>query len=131
VSDQDFFFEEDEKASEKPASSAKQSGSKQPTKSAPKSAPKSTPKSAAPQPSGGMELTWTVVALIAVVALLLGVIVGYAIPKGADSLTSDVPAATTSAPQLSPDQLKSGQLPAGHPAIGGAGAPSTATTTGK
>jgi len=120
VSDQDFFFDEDEKPA-KPAAS----------KSSPKSSSAKPAAKSAPAPSGGIELTWTVTALIGVVALLLGVIVGYAIPKGTDIASPDTTATQTgtNAPQLTPEQLSSGQLPAGHPAIGGA--TSTAPASGE
>jgi len=124
VSDQDFFFDEDEKGAEKPPKTA----SKQPTKSTPSKAAKT-----APAPSGGIELTWTVTALVGIVALLLGVIIGYAIPKGTQEVSVGAPSTTQEqqAPQLSPEQLSSGQLPPGHPSVGGStGATGSATTTG-
>lgn len=134
MSDQDFFFDEDEKPAPKEAPAAKPApkpGPKPAGKPAP--AQKAAPASAPARSSSAIEITWTVAALIAVVALLLGVIVGYAIPKGSSSADT---VQTTTAPQLSPQQLQSGQLPPGHPDIGGAGASSGATgsattTTGK
>ena len=124
MSDQDFFFDEDEKPAKPaaPKSSAKSSSGKPAAKSA-------------PAPAGGVELTWTVTALIGVVALLLGVIVGYAIPKGTEIASPDTTATQgqTTAPQLTPEQMSSGQLPAGHPSIGGAsgGATGTAPASGE
>jgi len=115
VSDQDFFFDEDEKPAGKPA---QKQGSNPSAKDVPVKG------KSASAPSGGIELTWTITALIGVVALLLGVIVGYAIPKNAQEVTAGSPAQQT-APQLSPEQLSSGQLPSGHPDIG----PSSATAT--
>jgi hypothetical protein len=123
VSDQDFFFDEDEKpakgtpAKGAPAKSSSKSSSAKPAAASSKSAPQAT---------GGLELTWTITALIGVVALLLGVIVGYAIPKGADIAEPVAPAQSqTNAPQLTPEQLSTGELPAGHPAIGGASGAAT------
>jgi hypothetical protein len=123
VSDQDFFFDEDEKPS-KPApskSSAKSSSAK----------PVATSAKSTSAPAGGFELTWTITALIGVVALLLGVIVGYAIPKGADIASPTTPTSTqTSAPQLTPEQLSTGELPAGHPSVGGASGAATGSAAG-
>ena len=127
MSDQDFFFDEDEKPAEKPAAKA---GSKQASKAPAKGAPAKAAKNA-PAQSGGLELTWTITALIAVVALLLGVIVGYAIPKsGATASDSAAPVTGQEAPQLTPEQMSTGELPPGHPSIGGStGATGSATTT--
>ena len=72
----------------------------------------------------------TVAALIGVVALLLGVIIGIVIPSGGDS--TPAPTATTggvSAPQLSPEQLESGSLPEGHPDVGDAAPEGSAPAT--
>jgi hypothetical protein len=125
VSDQDFFFDEDEKAAPK-ASKPAPKGS--PAKTA-KPAPKQPTASAAP--SSGFELTWTITALIAVVTLLVGVIIGYAIPKGVQDVGTGT-TSSTSAPQLTPEQMSTGELPAGHPDITGmsSGATSSTTTTG-
>ena len=125
MSDQDFFFDEDEKPADKSAKAPAKQTAKQPAK---KAAPAAAP--------GGIELTWTVTALIGIVALLLGVIVGYAIPKGAQQVGTTgttAGAAQQQAPQLSPDQMSSGELPAGHPDISGASGGSTgsAETTAK
>ncbi len=131
MSDQDFFFDEDEKPADKsaPKAAAKQ-GSK------PSASSKTTPAKGgknASAPAGGVELTWTITALIGVVALLLGVIVGYAIPK---STTTDQGAAPlvpgqVQAPQLSPEELQSGQLPPNHPNISGATGAATGTASGE
>jgi hypothetical protein len=122
VSDQDFFDEDE-----------------QPTKGAEKAAPakKGSSGSPSPKPAGGTEqsVSMTVTALVAVVAVLLGVIVGLFIGRSMAAPAVVVPAATTApqgqaAPQLSPDQLEGGELPAGHPDIsGGAAAPEGSTET--
>lgn len=136
MSDQDFFFDEDEAT---PA-----------TKGAPKTAPKAAAKgasaakpAAAPvEPSSGgsffdQSLTMTVAALLMVIALLVGVIIGFFLggamtPSAAASANEVVP--STSAPagtgsgtpgQLSQDQINQG-LPAGHVPVDPA---ATATTT--
>jgi len=126
VSDQDFFFDEDEKPEEKPE--PKKSGSSS-TKQAPAEARSTV------APASERTVTMTVASLIGVVALLVGVIVGILIPAGG---STSLPAPTqggtgVSAPQLSPEELESGSLPEGHPDItgmGGEAAPPTDTATG-
>lgn len=52
-------------------------------------------------------------------ALVVGLVVGYVVaPKGTSNDIS-VPPTGLSAPSLTPDQLKSNQLPPSHPAIPG------------
>ncbi len=127
MSDQDFFFDEDEKVdeevAEKPASK-KANGKPAPRQTAPR-------QSAAGYSGGGQSVTMTVASLIAVVALLVGVIIGILIPAGASTPTS--PAANTSgsvsAPQLTDEQIQGG-VPEGHPDISGmATGTAEATTT--
>jgi hypothetical protein len=131
VSDQDFFFDEDEKPE---------------AKTQPKGAPAKKP--ASPAAKGGrpapastaagaeQSVSYTIAALIGVAALLLGVIIGILLPisvGGTQTATPDtgVTGGAVSAPQLSPEQLNSGQLPPGHPNVGGGstGATGSATTT--
>jgi hypothetical protein len=126
VSDQDFFFDEDETSAEKPAA-----------KPATKSAAGSKPASSAPRPKpaaapfGAQTVTMTVAGLIGVVALLVGIIIGILIPTGATQVTSPsapVPGmGSTPAPPLSEDALQ-GDLPPGHPPLGDMGG-ETATDT--
>jgi len=125
VSDQDFFFDEDEKPEEKPE--PKKSGSSS-TKQAPAKA-RSTA-----GPASERTVTMTIASLIGVVALLVGVIIGILIPAGG---STNLPAPTqggtgVSAPQLTPEELESGSLPEGHPDIsgmdGGAAPPTGAAT---
>lgn len=125
MSDQDFFFDEDEqpkKEAAKPAPAAKKGAS-------------APAKTAAPAASGVQSVSMTVTALVGVIALLAGVIIGIVLPVGGGSepVPTSVTAPTTgaggsSAPQLTPEQLQGGELPAGHPDIGGSTA---ATETGK
>jgi len=127
VSDQDFFFDEDEqptgKAAEKPAKPGGKS-------SAAKTVPAKGGKPAPAQASGGIELTWTITALIGVVALLVGVIIGLAIPNNSAVDTTGSSGIQQTAPQLTPEEMQSGQLPAGHPDISGmASGTASATTT--
>lgn len=120
MSDQDFFFDEDEtgdeEVAEKPARKAasskpapRQSASKQPAASA---------------ASVGQTVTMTVAGLIAVVALLVGVIIGILIPAGGSTSTTTSPASTgsMSAPELTDEQIQQGTLPQGHPDISNMGA---------
>jgi len=116
VSDQDFFFDEDEQ----PATKAAEKGKAAPPKAPAKGAPAKGGKAAPAQASGGIELTWTITALIGVVALLLGVIVGYSIPKSSSvGTTGSTTTQQQVAPQLSPEEMQSGTLPEGHPDISG------------
>lgn len=144
MSDQDFFFDEDEDV----AAEASKSSAKSASKAAP--ARSSAPKAAATQkaapaakpaaaPAGGSQVSLTVAALMTVVGLLLGVIIGFLLPGGGTSATTNTSApavsgGTSTAPQLSEDQLTSGELPAGHPPIdsmGGSAETSETTTTGQ
>ncbi len=106
MSEQDFFF--DEEADAKPA---------------PKKASATNGTSA---PSNGsffaQDISVAIAALMAVIALLLGVIVGVLIPSGGTTsgVSTSAPASISEpAPQLTPDQLDSGELPAGHPDLSG------------
>lgn len=124
MSDQDFFFEDEERPTE-PARASAKPASGSPAKAA----------TAAPGALATVQtVSVTVAALAAVCALLVGVIIGILIPRsgGVASSRTTLPPATT-APQLSPEELGSGELPAGHPDIGGMGgtaAPATGGATG-
>lgn len=117
MSDQDFFFDEEDDA--KPAAKAGPAGK--------------TPRASQPAPAatGGsffmQSVTMAVTSLVAVIALLLGLIVGILIPTGGSTVPTGTPP-VTAAPALSEDQLNSGQMPAGHPDISGAATESAATT---
>ncbi len=132
MSDQDFFFDEDEKPSAKKETKPAPKGGASSSNARP--AAKNAPAAAAPASS----VTYTVAALIAVAALLLGMIVGILLPVNVGSQTTATsntgvsgPTGGTSAPALTNEQMQSGQLPAGHPAIGGSsGATGSATSTG-
>ena len=133
MSDQDFFFDEDEtpakSAAKKSAPAAKSSSSR--------------PVSAAAAPVATQSVSMAIAMLIGVIALLVGVIGGIFVGKGLASGTGSLPSATatgsgsTSAPSLSNEQIQNAEtngLPAGHPDIskmGGNATSSTATTTGK
>lgn len=131
MSDQDFFFDDEPQA--KPAAKGS-AGAKGPA--AAKSA--STAKAGAPArqaaPATGsffaQSVSMAITSLVAVIALLVGLIVGLLIPTGGSAVPTTSPAAST-APSLTQDQLNSGELPAGHPDIGGTTTESaTATGTG-
>lgn len=120
MSDQDFFFDEDE--AQAPAS-AKSSGDK---------ADKSPSRSKQAEPSAtvaGQSVTVTVAALLAIIGVLIGLIGGVFVarmlPGGAGAPT----AATTSAPQLTDQQIQSGELPPNHPNIGQMGGSAAASST--
>jgi uncharacterized protein YneF (UPF0154 family) len=116
VSDQDFFFDEEEQPA-KPAS-------------APKGQAKRPSASAAPRPRSGkgasasvggsffeQNVSMTVASLMTVVGLLVGVIIGFVLAP--DNAQTASPAASQTAPTLTEEQLQSGQLPPGHPDISG------------
>lgn len=121
MSDQDFFFDEDEAPAEAPAAA----GDAKPEPSRARTAvPAATAPAVAGTIAGMQSVSMTVAALFGVVALLVGIIIGILIPAGANT---SVPAPTaiggqvTPAPQLSPEQIEGGNLPPGHPPIEGAG----------
>ncbi len=125
MSDQDFFFDEDEKpatpAAEKPVRSA-----------APAPARATTGASANAAPLMAQSVTMMVAVMIGVVCLLAGILIGVLIPAGAAGPSS--PASINNsgvvqpAPQLSPDQIDQG-LPQGHPDISGVDTDSPEATT--
>lgn len=133
MSDQDFFFDEEDgaKPEKKTSTPAKSPSANRPAAKRP----------AAPASASFFEqsVSMSIAALMAVIALLVGVIVGFVIPTG--TATPSVTAATSAgettqaAPQLTEEQLNSPTLPAGHPDLsgmsGGATATPSATSTGK
>lgn len=142
MSDQDFFFDEEETTVTGTTETVKppaKSG-KTPAPAARTSAPK--PRAAGPavaKPAGGsasffeQQVSITVASLMTVVGLLLGVIVGFLVAPDGGTVTTATPATTATdssaaAPQLSDEQLSSGALPEGHPDIGSM---STTATTGQ
>ena len=134
MSDQDFFFdEEDEAVSEAPKASSKSGGKAQAParQAAPRQRSAAAPSAA---PAGEKQVSRTVAALMAVGALLLGVIIGFVLPGGSTGATPSTGAAagtgsTTAPGPLTEDQLSSGQLPEGHPPIESMGATGAAETT--
>jgi len=127
VSDQDFFFDEDEQPK---ADAPKASGSKKGSSSS---------KAAASAPAAQSN-SMTVTILVGVIAALLGVIIGIFVGRSlaapaAVVPTTGAPQGGTSteqqAPQLSPEQLEGGELPKGHPDIGGANPDGSTETTAK
>jgi hypothetical protein len=136
VSDQDFFFdEEDEKPAKAEAKSSATSPARKPAGSGAK-APAAAPASGA---FFDQTVTMSVASLLIVCSLLVGLIGGILIGQArANSIPEPTAGATSgtggtgqgTAPALTQDQLNSGQLPAGHPSIGGAatGTPSGTAT---
>jgi len=126
VSDQDFFFDEDEQPK---ADAPKASGSKKGSSSS---------KAAASAPAAQSN-SMTVTILVGVIAALLGVIIGIfvgrslAAPAVVAPTTGAIQGGTTTeqAPQLTPEQLEGGELPKGHPDIGGANPDGSTETTAK
>ena len=117
MSDQDdFFFDEDDTPAQKPADKAAPKGG-----AARKEAPAPRAKSAAaPASAGGQSVTMTVAALIGVVALLVGIIIGILVPTGGTQPTTPVTMPAVDPGQarpLAPEEL-GGDLPPGHPDIG-------------
>ena len=131
MSDQDFFFDEDEKPAAK--APVKRAGG---ATGAAKPAGKTAVPAAGPA-STVATVTMTVAILIGVIGILIGAIGGIFIGRGLASTTVASPGLTapaasgtgtgSGAPQLSPEQLQ-GDLPSGHPAIGSGAA---TTTPGK
>ncbi len=121
MSDQDFFFDEDEPTTEKPAAKPASKSAAKPTGDT--KAPASAPRAKA-APAGAQSVTMTVAALIGVVALLVGIIIGIVIPTGATQPAAPIggmpPGMGTGeqARPLSPEELEGG-MPPGHPEIGG------------
>ena len=102
---------EDEKKSPK-----KTSGATQPKKAANNEAEQAAP---------AVALQWAIGLVIA--ALIVGMGIGYTIAPKTDGAPATSAPSGTSAPALSPDQLKGGQLPAGHPALPPAGTDTSTT----
>lgn len=137
MSDQDFFFD-DEEVEESP-----KGGPKKPSKGGSTTPPvkPAKPVIAAPATEGvsffEQAVPMQVVALVAVIALLLGVIGGFFLaPKPVSApITTTLPATGTStgtmgtggAPSLTEDQLNTGELPSGHPDVSGDATEATTT----
>lgn len=136
VSDQDFFFDDDEKPAAKSGTKtpAKKSGSQSSSRQPSKSGSRSTATSVA---ATAQSVTMTMAILFAVIALLLGMAIGLFIGNTLNAnnsaATSAGGASSVAAPGLTQDQINSGQLPAGHPSVTGmgAGTGSTAATPTK
>lgn len=132
MSDQDFFFdEEDEPVKSAPSPRSKSTARTEPARSG---APR--PRQSAPSSSAGFfdqSVSMAVAALMTAIGLLVGVIAGFLIAPGGSARNTGSPVTgLEQAPALSGDQLQSGELPAGHPDISGmATAPGSAETTSK
>jgi hypothetical protein len=128
VSDEDSFFDEEPAPNpgkqQKPA--AKTTAPRPAQKAAPAARAAAAPRTrdAAPPQFFDQTTTYAVAALIGVIGLLLGVLIGYLLlgtPTAAaptsDTPAATVPAATQSGGQLTTQQVNAGQLPPGHPKI--------------
>ena len=141
MSDQDFFFDEEEtvtgaKETAKPSAKSENKVAPAARKAAPRPA---SAKPAAAKPAGGsssffeQSVSITIASLMTVIGLLVGVIVGFLVAPDGGTVSTGTSATTATgtdatAPQLSEDQLSSGALPEGHPDIGSM---STTATTGE
>ncbi len=124
MSDQDFFFDDDEKTATEDKPKAERARSAQPSRG--------QAAAQAAVPVTAQSVSVTIAALMSVCALLVGVIIGLVIPSGPTAQvgggTSGLTGGSGAPPgPLTPDQL-SGPLPEGHPEIGqgsqgGTGAP--------
>lgn len=139
MSDKDFFFDEDETQDQAPVkgdkTEAKTSGRRGSAARTETDPVENYPAPSSSVSFGMQSVSMTVAALIGVVALLTGVIIGMFIPGGptAGMGTSGMPvggAPPVSAPQLTPEQLEGGQLPPGHPPLGGMGTTPTTPAPG-
>lgn len=120
MSDQDFFFDEDERSS----APAKAAPSKPAGKaSAARPQQKGATRPQTPAASSGsffeQKVPLSVASLLAVIGLLLGVIIGVLVAPGRGGADIGSPTGTSAAPPLSSEQLQSGELPPGHPDISG------------
>jgi len=128
VSDQDFFFDEEEETVKKaPKASASSAAKGSPGRVAP-AARKSAAPAAASAGIFEQNVSMTVAALMTVVGLLVGVIIGFVVAPD-DSSVAGGPVGEAPAPQLSEDQLQTGELPEGHPDISGMGGSAAPTGT--
>jgi len=128
VSDQDFFFDEEEEAAVKPAPASTAKGAGRPATKSP--APQ--PRQSTPASSGGFfdqSVSMAVAALMTVIGLLVGVIGGFLIAPDGGTATMSPATSNQPAPALSEDQIQSGDLPQGHPDIGSMTATESETAT--
>jgi hypothetical protein len=130
VSDQDFFFDEEEESA-KPAPQTESKGSAKTVGKSPAPRPRQT---ASPSASGGsffeQNVSMAVAGLMTVIGLLIGVILGYVVaPDAVATNTGITGTGTGTAPSLTQDQLNSGSLPAGHPDISGVAPTESVTPT--
>ena len=130
MSDQDFFFDEEEEAAKPAPKTSNKPVSKPAAKQGARPAAKGAPAKAAPA-GGFMEqsVTMMVASLMSVIALLIGVIIGFVVAP--DSIATELPGggttnSTVTAPSLTEEQLQSGQMPEGHPTIDGSVVPTEA-----
>jgi hypothetical protein len=133
VSDEDFFFDEDD---ERPSEQAEQAddgeqqaddGEQPATSSIPETESTSSQPSA--EPHG---VSMTIALLLAVIALLTGIVIGLLIntrvaPSGAGS--SKVDLNNIAIPPLSQDQMNSG-MPSDHPDVNGGSATGGSSASG-
>jgi hypothetical protein len=131
VSDQDFFFDEEEEEA-KPAKSSTKPAGKPAAKAAGKPAAaaqaRRAPAARETAASGGsffeQSVTMTIASLMKVIGLLIRVIIGIvAPPKGATTAggATATDNGAAAAPTLTDEQMSLGVLPEGHPDISSMG----------
>lgn len=128
MSDQDFFFDEED---EKPAAEQKAVGASTPKAGAKAAAPSNAEPVFATGSFLDQSVTMSVAALLVVCGLLVGVILGIFVGQSranSGALSPGIESPSGQAPQLTPDQLDSGELPPGHPSVGGTATPSETAT---
>jgi hypothetical protein len=150
VSDQDFFFDEDETASQ--ATEGKAAAAKSSVKSASRPAPAERKAASKPAPKAAVKpevttprgpsffeqsVSMTIAALMTVIGVLAGVIVGFIVAPDSTTVSTGSTATSASAessaaaPTLTEEQLSSGALPEGHPDISSMSTSETAAATGE
>lgn len=130
--EQDFFFDEE---TEQPVKETK--ASSKTTKSG-RSAKAAAEEPVSEPASGGLfsqDVTMGVAAMMAVVALLVGLIIGILLPSGSAVPTTGTAAPISTTPGASgqqapplPEGTDTNQLPPGHPNIGGGAGGSTSAS---
>ncbi|MDR1412940.1 MAG: hypothetical protein LBJ07_03330 [Actinomycetes bacterium] len=143
MADQDFFFEDEEVVEEKPKAAKSGSGNAKGSKGGVSASRTGAPKKVGAPRKGSasagsvyaseaFQFSTVVVILIAVIALLLGFLVGILVGRGLTPPVSAAPATNDSnatpmgsgmgsgtAPELDEEQMDGGTLPEGHPDISG------------
>lgn len=127
MSDQDFFFDEEDEAA---APAAKDPSPAAAKRSQPAPAKRAAQPATASPAFFEQSVSMMVAALMTVIGLLVGVIIGFVIAPDGGGTVAPTTGSSVPAPQLSPEQLESGELPAGHPPVGEMGGSGETTGAG-